>query len=372
MNASTILLISPERWGQNFVSKHHYAVHLAQKGCDVYFLNPPSAIMSSGSVKLTSTGVAGVHQINHSLMFKGLRLLPSALQLLIMRKRFKKIFRTIGKIPQVVWSFDPSILFNFKALNADTKSILHIVDLTQTFNLKTATKSADFCIANSYPIERAMRSHVESVIRISHGYAKKEHLMKKDVMLPGQSTIKAVYIGNLAIKYLDWQLVKSLTTQFKNVDFVFIGPKENSNLSKSGLSSYIEEDLIESENFFFHPPVPSKDIAFYLQQADVLLVCYKYQEYPEQLANPHKLMEYLASGKPVIATYTKEYEGKSFLPMAKTTDEFLNLFRTFVNGDLKYASKEATDFANDNTYVKQIAKIESITKINFVPHTNQI
>ena len=35
----TILIISPERWGTNFVSKHHYALELA-KNNNVYFLNP--------------------------------------------------------------------------------------------------------------------------------------------------------------------------------------------------------------------------------------------------------------------------------------------------------------------------------------------
>src|SRR5450755_3125876 len=37
----TILIISPQAWGQMYISKHHYAITLAKLGNTVYFLNPP-------------------------------------------------------------------------------------------------------------------------------------------------------------------------------------------------------------------------------------------------------------------------------------------------------------------------------------------
>ena len=33
----SILIVSPEPWAHLFVSKHHYAVHLAQRGNKVFF-----------------------------------------------------------------------------------------------------------------------------------------------------------------------------------------------------------------------------------------------------------------------------------------------------------------------------------------------
>ena len=36
-----ILLISPNYWGTMFVSKHWYAIELAKRGNNVYFLEPP-------------------------------------------------------------------------------------------------------------------------------------------------------------------------------------------------------------------------------------------------------------------------------------------------------------------------------------------
>src|SRR6186713_730734 len=37
----TILIVSPQSWGKMYVSKHHYAIELANYGNKVYFLNPP-------------------------------------------------------------------------------------------------------------------------------------------------------------------------------------------------------------------------------------------------------------------------------------------------------------------------------------------
>ena len=37
----TILLVSPNEWGAMHVSKHHYALELAERGNRVIFLNPP-------------------------------------------------------------------------------------------------------------------------------------------------------------------------------------------------------------------------------------------------------------------------------------------------------------------------------------------
>ena len=36
-----ILILSPQAWGNMLLAKHHYAIELAKRGNDVYFLNPP-------------------------------------------------------------------------------------------------------------------------------------------------------------------------------------------------------------------------------------------------------------------------------------------------------------------------------------------
>ncbi len=48
--------------------------------------------------------------------------------------------------------------------------------------------------------------------------------------------------------------------------------------------------------------VDSGYITCILKQSDILLLTYKAEEYREQLASPHKLLEYLNSGRVTVAT----------------------------------------------------------------------
>ena len=68
-----ILIISTEAWGNNHITKHHYATELAKLGNQVYFLNPVS----------DKTEVVTIFQnlkaIDHKPMFRGVNRLPSFL-----------------------------------------------------------------------------------------------------------------------------------------------------------------------------------------------------------------------------------------------------------------------------------------------------
>ena len=359
--AKCFLIISPESWGNNFVSKHHYAAELAKRGSKVFFLNPPNKGFS-----VSATEIDNVYQVNHPAMLKGLRFLPVFVQKQLVRLRFRKLFELINTQPDVIWSFDPSILYHFDVLPSEIVRVLHIVDLTQCFNLKWAVPSSHIQIANSKPIEIALSEFSNEVFRITHGVSKK-NLEKQHpkVKLPGDNQLKAVYIGNLAIKYLDWELVQQLAEMHEDVDFIFIGPRQKSNLSAKGLNSKIEGDLTSNKNFYFLPPIPSGSIPSYLEQADILLLCYKFTQYPDQLANPHKLMEYLASGRPIMATYTSEYEDKELFPMAKSIYGFLEGFSRLKCKLSTFDSQKAKDFAHSNSYENQLKRINDIYSKKF-------
>ena len=66
----TILVISPQAWGQMYLSKHHYALTLAQLGNTVYFLNPPKQgnYGSKEQVKIVSLK-ENLYIIEHTIGF---------------------------------------------------------------------------------------------------------------------------------------------------------------------------------------------------------------------------------------------------------------------------------------------------------------
>jgi hypothetical protein len=96
--------------------------------------------------------------------------------------------------------------------------------------------------------------------------------------------------------------------------------------------------------------------------ADVLLLAYLADQYLEQLANPHKMMEYLASGRCVLATRTLDYEDKpGLIEMATDQADYAKRFAAITAAPALWNSPERVAqrraFAADNTYSRQIDRI---------------
>jgi hypothetical protein len=97
--------------------------------------------------------------------------------------------------------------------------------------------------------------------------------------------------------------------------------------------------------------------------SDLLLVCYQAKYHSDQ-ANPHKLMEYFASGRTVVATYTAEYDSLAhLLAMGKagTNSDYLELFDS-VLANIEYWNAPARmlsrrQFAADHSYERQLERI---------------
>jgi hypothetical protein len=180
-----------------------------------------------------------------------------------------------------------------------------------------------------------------------------ENQVKKEFKLPGTQAVKAIYAGNLDILYLDYALILKLIKKFeKKVDFIFLGDYLKSNPLAN----------LNCANLFLMGKMSPSELPYFYEKADVLLITYLADKYEEQLANPHKILEYLLSGKTVIATKTLEYVGSHLIEMANTHDEYLNIFEMVLQNLNDFNSKAQRErrmgFAIDNTYEKQIQRIE--------------
>jgi len=108
---------------------------------------------------------------------------------------------------------------------------------------------------------------------------------------------------------------------------------------------------------------------------DVFINCYNILKDQSKGTNYHKLMEYLSTGKVVVSNNTTSYNtfGDDFIVMCKSrTDnlEMPDLFFKVVNNlsyyNSEFLQKQRINFAKDNTYSSNIAKIEqfiSSTKV---------
>lgn len=353
----SILIISPEEWSSHAVSKHHYALTLAYLGHRVFFLDPPNP--SLRCIKLrTLPDQPNLTVVQGPKVAPGLRFYPSPLRLWLETRWLVDFERAVGCVIDTVWLFENSRFFDLRFARNRLK-IYHQVDLNQDFNPVTSARTADVCFCTSDLILARLLPHNQKVFKIHHGTAVPEQLL---TLAPEQAAYfhnqitNVVYIGNLEMSYLDSELLARVAQNHPSICFHFVGGyTENSKIRK------IASQLT---NVVWWGKVSSNLIPTILERADVLLVTYQEKHWQDQ-SSPHKFMEYLASGKIIVATYTDEYKDKRhLLEMVDKSSDYPDALARVLGNLIFYNSPELQaqrkEFAMAHTYPRQLEAIFSI------------
>jgi glycosyltransferase involved in cell wall biosynthesis len=351
-----ILMVSPQPWNHIFVSKHHFATHLAEASNKVYFLNPPSDVN-----KCDITEYANLYTVHYRGFIAGLRFLPKLIQRATMRWKFHQLQKICKTKFDIVWSFDNSVFFDFSALPKSVYSISHIVDWNQDFEFTKASKTANLCLASSKFIEEKQKKYNLYSFNIGHGFNSIENTEKK-VNLNGNNKINCGYAGNLDIQYIDWEIINSLVGNFPHIDFHFAGQwKSQANFNH----------LNNKPNFFYYGKIKAEELYSFYKKMDLLLLVYRYKEFPKQLANPHKMMEYLGAGRMIVSSWTEQYAKspvEKLIKMVRSPEDFISAFDEVQSNVDFWNNEDIRDsriqFAQLYTYENQINRIEKIIKNN--------
>lgn len=352
--ASQVLLISPEPWHGHFVSKHHYAITLANRGYRVYFLNPPNNMLKSP--KIEQTEYENLWQITAPQVAKGLRFYPKMLRKYVERRWLEHLERRIGNPFTTVWLFENSRFYSMDFAHKRTK-IYHQVDANQNFHVKEAASSADICFCVTDFIRRDLLAYHQNVFKIFHGIdleSQKTPLSLEQRRRFTPNRIHVAYVGNLDMHYIDEDIVYTLVQKHADIMFHFVGGYTS--------NGALYKMCKAMNNVVWWGKVESTLILSILEKIDVCLLVYRAEAYREQLANSHKIMEYLASGKVTVATYTDEYKDKrALLEMVDDSGEYVAKFDEVVAHLELYHAKEKQKqrvaFAKEHSYEKQLDKI---------------
>jgi hypothetical protein len=278
--------------------------------------------------------------------------MPNWIKSRLIESDFNSLQNFLKTTIDIIWNFDTSRFFHLSKISSSVLRICHIVDLNQDFEWKSLASTADICLCNSGPIKNKIQALNRRTFFVNHGYH--TNSIERVQTLPGGNKLKAVYAGNLDIKYLDYELLCDLITRNPHVDFVFAGNYSNTNPLNN----------LDSANIYLIGSIDGNEIASIYSQADILLVTYLAEQYEEQLANPHKMMEYLGSGKTIIATKTLEYENNDLIEMAYSREEFFSKFEAVISHLKEYNSEKRMHdrraFALKNSYEHQIKRIEQL------------
>jgi hypothetical protein len=353
-----ILLISPEAWDAHAVSKHHFARTLASQGHLVLFLDPPEPVR-----QLTLEPIPehfGVVRVRAPRVAPGLQRVPRALRRWLEYRWLRRLERFAECRIEVIWLFENSRFFDLRFAGSRLK-IYHQVDLNQNFHPGIAAQTADICFCTSELILHRLLPHNNRSYRLQHGVS----LLNNSIELSqaqrqrfSDSQIQAMYVGNLEMAYLDCDLLALLVRKHPEVVFHFVG-----GYCQQGV---LRRKLEAQSNVYWWGKVSSALIPSLLKRADMLIVCYQDKHHRDQ-SNPHKMMEYLASGRTVVATYTEEYvHHRELLAMSASgsNDGYPELFATVLsqlsvyNSPDRVAARRA--FAADNTYSRQLERIQAL------------
>ena len=348
-NDKNILLISPEPWNHLFVSKHHYAIELSIDNC-VYFLGPPSKEWSVRRTKYDN-----LWEVKYPSFIPGLRYFPSFIQKYFIKQKYLQLQKHLNVQFDCIWSFDNSVFYDFSFLTESVYTISHVMDYSQNFQLEKAARTAKLCMGVSQNIVDLLKPYNSNTFLMPHGIALNRTRLAS-VSLPGTKKIKAIFAGNLDRKHFDKEILLTLAKKHTEVDFIFYG---------SGGKHW--ERI---SNIFYEGVVESELLLNYLNQADVLLLPYKFKGYEKELTNSHKVLDYLRSGNVIISSYLEDYKERlDLLEMAKTEEDFFSIFGKVISNLQVYNSPERIlirkHYASQNTYSQRILEIEKLLTESF-------
>lgn len=159
------------------------------------------------------------------------------------------------------------------------------------------------------------------------------------------------YVGSLNSERLDIDIILSLANDFPDFSIVLVGPQDQvfSTSSLHGL-----------KNVFFLGAKAEVDLPAYINAFDVCI--------NPQLVNeitignyPRKIDEYLAMGKPVVATKTKTMESfANHVYLAEKGTNYPDLIRKAIFDNNESISSERRQFASTHTWENCVASISAL------------
>lgn len=373
----TVYLISPERWGKMRISKHHYALELADRGCTVYFIEPPT-LETKGVTIRSTTDHPRVYVVTYKPVFRGERFLPSLIFEWLLRRQIDLLVREIGNKPDVVWCFQSFLFRDLRWFGAPVR-IFFLADQFNKPGVPPEADTATLTLAVSDTIYDRIKAGGRPVCRVNHGLQRAFHeSLIRRLNEPASSTVhppKVVgYLGNLRMEALNREAMLRIVDMCSDLTFIFWGSYKPAELNLGGLQSeeanrFIEQ-LIARPNVQLRGAFHGQELRDQMEEADVFWLCLKL-DLTEVCdgSNSHKIMEYLSTGKPVITQPVSSYRDSDLLyMMPDARDDFAAYFKAVIerlaSGEDPALARKRMEYARENSYEAQLVRIEELLPSN--------
>lgn len=362
LEKQNILVISNEPWGDVWYSKHNYAYELSKKN-KVIFVNP----VGKWKIKNLFSNKIATEEYSESLIVLNYQNYIPALNFLLFRLNnffvsilLKSFFDEKGIRDFIFWSFDPYRLYNPKRIGAIT-SIFHSVD---KYNFKHSGEmllslNVNFIFCSSYSFIASYKKINPSVYILPHGISSEEFAVDEKELQQLDIHFKhyGLYIGNIDER-IDYELLEKVLTKFTDTHFVFVGKllfnSENKLAKKIFIQNvYSNLHAIGTRQF--------KKLKLYIANSSFCLALMN-KIYPGNKIAHHKILQYLALGKPVFGCEFSEYEKiRNLLYMNDNDDKLIEQLDSFLkNKEDTMLGQKRIEYARKYLFEENIKTVEKI------------
>jgi glycosyltransferase involved in cell wall biosynthesis len=206
--------------------------------------------------------------------------------------------------------------------------------------------------ANSTYLADIAKQHNSNSYYVGQGCETDAFDMDKITHIPSDiENIKAPIIGYIGALYkqrLDLDLIEHIANSKPDWSIVLIGPEDD---------AFKKSQLHHLANVYFLGLKESKELPAYLARFDVAINPQILNEVT--IGNyPRKVDEYLAMGKPTVATETKAMSiFKNHTYLGKTKEDYITLIERALAENNKEKQKERILFARAHTWENSVGEI---------------
>ena len=222
-------------------------------------------------------------------------------------------------------------------------------------------KKADLVVANSTYLAALARKHNPNSFYVGQGCDVSLFDTNLSTTIP--TDIKDIpkpiigYIGALLSLRLDIQVLEHIAESRPEWSVVLVGPEDD---------KFMSSKLHQLKNVYFLGNKNGNELPSYLKQFDVAINPQVLS--PVTIGNyPRKIDEYLAMGKPTVATKTEAMSVFSgFTYLAENKEEYIECIEKALREDNDKVRRDREEFAREHTWennVNEIAKaLETVQK----------
>ncbi len=213
-------------------------------------------------------------------------------------------------------------------------------------------KKADLVTANSVYLARVAEKHNPKSYYVGQGCETDQ--FSADIQNAEPDDVKDIarprvgYIGALYGLRLDYKLLENIAKKRPDWNLVLVGPEDD---------AFKASELHQLKNVFFTGSKKPEELPAYLSSFDVALNPQILNEVT--IGNyPRKIDEYLAMGKPTVATKTEAMEiFDGYVHLAKDEADYLTMIEKALNENDADLKQKRIAFARSHTWENSVTEI---------------